>query len=76
MITTSRALPIATGAGSTALVLASAPWWLAGIAFACFALSLAVVAIQSVFPQESAHRLAWWRDRRLHQRKGRDQRPQ
>ncbi|MFC7897656.1 hypothetical protein [Streptomyces sp. NPDC057381] len=53
-------------AGVTALVVAltGAPWWMAATAFGCLALGLGVVALQSVFPQESAHRLAWWRDRR------------
>ncbi|MFF1872990.1 hypothetical protein [Kitasatospora herbaricolor] len=37
------------------------------LAFGCFALSLIVVALQSVIPQESAHRLAWWRARWRHQ---------
>ena len=55
-------------AGVTALVVAltGAPWWMAATAFGCLALGLGVVALQSVFPQESAHRLAWWRDRRRH----------
>ncbi|MFC8373105.1 hypothetical protein ACFUIT_34960 [Streptomyces sp. NPDC057239] len=43
------------------------PWWLTAAAVGCFVLSLIVVVIQTVFPQESAHRLAWWRDRRRHQ---------
>ncbi|MFF7953971.1 hypothetical protein [Streptomyces griseorubiginosus] len=53
-------------AGLTGLVVAltGAPWWMAAPAFGCLALGLGVVALQSVFPQESAHRLAWWRDRR------------
>jgi hypothetical protein len=36
-----------------------APWW------ALFLLGLAalvVILVSVVFPQESAHRLAWWRD--------------
>ncbi|MFB6984650.1 hypothetical protein ACNPQN_39115 [Streptomyces sp. NPDC056297] len=55
-------------AGVTPLVVAltGAPWWMAATAFGCLALGLGVVALQSVFPQESAHRLAWWRDRRRH----------
>ncbi|MFD7186133.1 hypothetical protein ACFRAI_43185 [Streptomyces sp. NPDC056637] len=48
------------------VALTGAPWWLAVTAFGCLALGLGVVALQSVFPQESAHRLAWWRDRRHH----------
>ncbi len=45
------------------LLTAGAPWW------AVLLLSLptaAAVIIRSVFPQNSADRLAWWRDRRLH----------
>ncbi|MFE2728932.1 hypothetical protein [Kitasatospora sp. NPDC059327] len=53
---------VAAGTATTALALAGAPWWLTAAAFGCFALGLAVVAIQSVLPQESAHRLAWWRE--------------
>lgn len=52
---------IAGGIATTGLALASAPWWLTVAAFGCFALGLAVVALQTVFPQDSAHRLAWWR---------------
>ncbi|MFG3016122.1 hypothetical protein ACGFZB_37875 [Streptomyces cinerochromogenes] len=55
---------LATGVTSTVVVLTGAPWWLAVAAFGCLVLGLVVIALQSVFPQESAHRLAWWRDRR------------
>jgi len=47
----------------TAQALLDTPWWLTAMACGCFALDLAVDAIQSVFPQESQHRLDWWRDR-------------
>lgn len=57
---------IAAGIAGTTLALTGAPWWLAVAAFGCLALGLAVVALQTVFPQESEHRLAWWRDRRRH----------
>ncbi|MEU4896123.1 hypothetical protein AB0B12_25725 [Streptomyces sp. NPDC044780] len=57
---------LAAGVTSMVVALTGAPWWLAATAFACLALGLGVVALQSVFPQESAHRLAWWRDRRRH----------
>ncbi len=57
----------AGGISTTALALTGAPWWLTAAAFGCFALSLLIVALQSVIPQESAHRLAWWRARRRHQ---------
>ncbi|MGW1008285.1 hypothetical protein [Streptomyces sp. NPDC002520] len=58
---------IATGLGDTTSVLLHAPWWLSVMAFVRLTLGLVVVAIQSLIPQESAHRLAWWRDRRRHQ---------
>ncbi|MGW1171979.1 hypothetical protein [Streptomyces sp. NPDC002550] len=58
---------IAAGLGGTTSALLHAPWWLSAMAFASLALGLVVVAIQSLIPQESAHRLAWWRDRRRHQ---------
>ncbi|MEU1424983.1 hypothetical protein [Kitasatospora sp. NPDC005751] len=63
MITSNRPLmtSVAAGIGGTALALVDAPSWLTAAAFGCFALGLVVIAIQSVFPQESAHRLAWWR---------------
>lgn len=57
---------LTVGLGTMALALVGSPWWLTAIAFGCFALALVVAAVQSVFPQESAHRLAWWRDRRRH----------
>ncbi|MFD7705422.1 hypothetical protein [Streptomyces caelestis] len=43
------------------------PWWLTAAAVGCLGLSLIGVFIQTVFLQKSAHRLAWWRDRRRHQ---------
>ncbi|MFE7034580.1 hypothetical protein ACFU9Y_30145 [Streptomyces sp. NPDC057621] len=55
---------LAAGVNGLVLALTGAPWWLAATAFGCLALGLGVVALQTVFPQESAHRLAWWRDRR------------
>ncbi|MDX3364088.1 hypothetical protein ACIBWG_32460 [Streptomyces griseoaurantiacus] len=55
---------LATGVTGMVVALSDAPWWQAAAAFGCLALGLGVVALQSVFPQESAHRLAWWRDRR------------
>ncbi|MEU6104145.1 hypothetical protein [Streptomyces flaveolus] len=59
----------ATGISGIVLALIGAPWWLTALAFTCFALGLLVTAIQSVFPQESAHRLAWWRARWNHQQR-------
>jgi hypothetical protein len=43
------------------LRIAGAPWW---AIFLLCASWLAVDYVGAVFPQESAHRLAWWRDRR------------
>ncbi|MCM2416694.1 hypothetical protein [Streptomyces sp. RKAG293] len=56
-----------TGIAAVLLALAGAHWWLTVAAVICCALVLVVVGIQSVFPQESEHRLAWWRDWRRHQ---------
>ncbi|MEU9211209.1 hypothetical protein AB0D27_25515 [Streptomyces sp. NPDC048415] len=65
----------ATGISGLALALTGAPWWLTAVAFTCFALGLLVIAIQSVFPQDSAHRLAWWRARWHHQQRRHTPRP-
>ncbi|MER5571651.1 hypothetical protein ABT083_36615 [Streptomyces goshikiensis] len=62
---------VATGISVLVLALIGAPWWLTALAFACFALGLVVTLVQSVFPQESEHRLAWWRARWHHQRRRR-----
>ncbi|MFF4442626.1 hypothetical protein [Streptomyces sp. NPDC001621] len=59
----------ASGVSGIVLALTGAQWWLIALAFTCFALSLLVTAIQLVFPQESAHRLAWWRARWNHQQR-------
>ncbi|MFE3269948.1 hypothetical protein [Streptomyces sp. NPDC059215] len=63
----------AAGLSGTALALAGAPWWLTAAALGCCIAGLIVVVIQSVFPQDSEHRLAWWRDRRSHQQVRRQQ---
>ncbi|MGY5124335.1 hypothetical protein [Streptomyces nigrescens] len=61
----------ATGISGIVLALFGAPWRLTALAFTCFVLCLLVTVIQSVFPQESAHRLAWWRARwNYQQRRG------
>ncbi|MGW6890356.1 hypothetical protein [Streptomyces chartreusis] len=65
----------ATGISGLVLALIGAPWWLSAVAFACFALGLLVTAIQSVFPQDSEHRLAWWRARWHHQQRRHTPRP-
>jgi hypothetical protein len=59
---------IAAGLGGVTSAMVGAPWWLTAGLFGCLALGLITVAIlQTLLPQESAHRLAWWRDRRRHQ---------
>ncbi|WP_405776036.1 hypothetical protein [Streptomyces sp. NBC_01538] len=65
----------ATGISGLVLALIGAPWWLSAVAFACFALGLLVTAIQSVFPQDSEHRLAWWRARWHSQKRRHNLRP-
>ena len=55
------------GIGGVAAALAGAPWWITVGAYGCFVLALIVVVVQTIFPQESADRLEWWRDRRRHQ---------
>lgn len=55
--------------GLGGLRIDGAPWW------AVFLLGMAVlgvVLVGTVFPQESAHRLAWWRDWRKERRWGRN----
>ncbi|MFI7643353.1 hypothetical protein [Nonomuraea sp. NPDC049400] len=56
------------GIGGVATALAGAPWWITVGAYGCFALVLIVMVVQTIFPQESADRLEWWRDHRRHQR--------
>ncbi|MFB7999997.1 hypothetical protein ACFC4G_45405 [Streptomyces sp. NPDC056002] len=43
--------------------LSNAPVW---SRLVCLTLILALSALHLVFPQESEHRLAWWKDRRTH----------
>jgi hypothetical protein len=43
------------------LRIAGAPWW---AIFVLCAAWFTVAFARAVFPQDSAHRLAWWRDRR------------
>lgn len=43
------------------------PWW---AEFALAALVLLAMCLRIVFPQESADKLAWWRDRRRARRDG------
>lgn len=59
---------IAAGLGGVASAMVSAPWWLTAGLLGALALGVITVAVlQTLLPQESAHRLAWWRDRRRHQ---------
>lgn len=59
---------IAAGLGGVTSVMVGAPRWLTAGLFGCLVLGLITVAVlQAVLPQESVHRLAWWRDRRRHQ---------
>lgn len=59
---------VAAGPGGVTSAMVGAPWWLTAGLFAAFALALIAVAVlQTLLPQESAHRLAWWRDRRHQQ---------
>ncbi|MFI1742647.1 hypothetical protein [Streptomyces sioyaensis] len=57
--------------GSLAVALVGAPWQ--AVVLTVFA-GLAVVALQSVLhtvmPQNSADRLIWWTDRRIHHTRG------
>ncbi|MGW6015601.1 hypothetical protein [Streptomyces sp. NPDC055210] len=54
----------------TALTTAlDSPVW---ITVVCLALALLVLALNTVFPQDSVHRLQWWQDRRSHQRRRRN----
>ncbi|MFG3660924.1 hypothetical protein [Streptomyces sp. NPDC047706] len=41
-----------------------APWW---VSVPCLGAAAGLSALRTVFPQNSADRLAWWRDRRRHQ---------
>lgn len=50
-----------TATTATALAAAGAPWWATTVVVAGGTL---LAAVQAVFPQESGHRLEWWRDRR------------
>ncbi|MDX3800489.1 hypothetical protein [Streptomyces sp. AK04-3B] len=59
---------IAAGLGGVTSMTVGAPGRLTAGLFGCLALGLITVAVlQTLLPQESAHRLAWWRDRRRHQ---------
>ncbi len=59
---------IVSGVSGLAQALVGAPPW---CVIACLALSLALGALQVVFPQDSTDRLGWWTGRRtyLYQRR-------
>ncbi|WP_371515182.1 hypothetical protein [Kitasatospora sp. NBC_01300] len=57
----------AGGIAAVALAVTGAPGPVTALAFGCFALSLIVIALQSVLPQEPKYLLAWWRARWRHQ---------
>jgi hypothetical protein len=52
-----------TAVSGLATVMAGAPWW--GVVI-CLVLVLAATSLQSVFPQDSRDRLAWWANHREH----------
>ena len=57
----SLAAPASLGLSALAVALADGPWWI--VALLICAVSF-ITLVQTVFPQESADRLEWWRDRR------------
>ncbi|MFG3155361.1 hypothetical protein ACGF7W_25315 [Streptomyces sp. NPDC048219] len=46
-----------------ATMMAGAPWW--GVII-CLVLVLAATSVQTLFPQDSPDRLAWWTNHRAH----------
>jgi hypothetical protein len=52
-----------TGAGTATLGFVQTPWWAIMI---CTLVGIGAAALHVVFPQESADRLSWWKDRRRH----------
>jgi cell division protein FtsW (lipid II flippase) len=59
---------VATGATVTALEFAGAPWWVIALVVSVMLIvGGGVTLVQTVIPQESSDRLAWWQDRRAHQ---------
>lgn len=55
--------PLAGGLVGVGGGLAGAPWWAVGVSIV---MGFGVTALQAVFPQDSADRLTWWKDRRRH----------
>ncbi|MER5228160.1 hypothetical protein [Streptomyces flaveus] len=69
MAITQNLVPAAViSVGGLAAAMVGAPWWAVVI---CLGLSLVVTALQLVFPQESEHRLGWWKDRRAYRHRRR-----
>ena len=61
------ALSAAVLGGQAGYRLAGGPWW---AEFALAALVLLTMCLRIVFPQDSADKLAWWRERRRARRRG------
>lgn len=76
VFTSGRVLSGVLGLGSTITLGADrAPWW---IVLVSGMLGTLVIGLQSVFPQDSADRLAWWRDHRRYRERmaGRNREPE
>lgn len=56
--------------GPIGLGEAGAPWWaVLGLTAFLSILALTAICVQTLIPQNSRDRLAWWRDRRRRQRR-------
>jgi hypothetical protein len=62
-----------TAVSGLATVMAGAPWW--GVII-CLVLVLATTSVQTLFPQDSPDRLAWWTNHRAHRHLRRTQQQQ
>jgi len=54
---------VAGTCGAGVLWAVGTPWWVRAI---CIVPAFGYAVVLAVFPQRSADRLAWWRDRRRH----------
>lgn len=54
-----KGMSAAGGLATIALLVTNAPWWLAVLTILTGA---ACTVVPAVFPQESVHRLEWWRE--------------
>lgn len=61
-------MPAIKTVGAVVAKLSNAPWWVFAGILAYLFMQLAIVALQSVFPQESRDRAAWWSERREYKR--------